>query len=120
MTKITWLGEDTETYAGPSFIVWKEIKFPKDVAVEVTDEYMIRKATAAGRFFKVTEEEKPTEATHETETKIEDKVEEQVETVREDQRQSEKTGYSPVKKKTRSRKKPKPDAIRGGIPAPDA
>jgi hypothetical protein len=119
MTKITWLGEDTETYAGPSFIVWKEIKFPKDVAVEVTDEYMIRKATAAGRFFKVTEDTK--EAKHETETKIEEqaKVEEQVETVKEtDQRQGEKTGYSPVKKKTRSRKKP--GTVASGVSASDA
>jgi hypothetical protein len=116
MAKITWLGEDTETYAGPSFTVWNAITFPKDVAVDISDERMIGKARG-NRFFKVTEGK---EKHHEVETKIEgqDKVEAQTEIKPQetDHGKTETgTGYSPVKKKARSRKKP----AAAGIPAAD-
>jgi len=45
MAKITWLGEDTENYAGPSFTTcYGGIKFPKGSPVEVTDKDFIKRA----------------------------------------------------------------------------
>jgi len=44
MAKITWLGEDTQEYAGPSFTFAFDRKFPKGEAVEVTDKDMIARA----------------------------------------------------------------------------
>jgi hypothetical protein len=58
MPKVTWLGEDTETYAGPSFTTWQGMKFPKGVAVEVTDAHALAKARI-NQFFKVTDGEAP-------------------------------------------------------------
>lgn len=68
MAKVTWKGEDhlhntvtsegvTVEGAGPSFTTWKGIKFPKDVAVDVTDAHIIAKAKR-NIFFKVEEEAK--------------------------------------------------------------
>lgn len=54
MAKITWLGEDTDTVAGPSFNVWNGVKFPKGKAVEVNDAHMIAKARG-NQFYEVTE-----------------------------------------------------------------
>ena len=52
MAKITWLGEDTEKIPGPSFTIWGGVKFPKGVAVDVTDPDRIVRARR-NRFFKV-------------------------------------------------------------------
>lgn len=58
MPKLTWLGEDElhrnpdGSGAGPSNIVWNGVKFPKDVAVDVSDKGMIAKAKG-NKFFKV-------------------------------------------------------------------
>jgi hypothetical protein len=54
MTTLTWLGEDTEDYAGPSFTTWGNRKFPKDKPVEVDNPDMIRRAKG-NRFFRVDE-----------------------------------------------------------------
>lgn len=113
MTKIMWIG--FKNADDPPFIAWNGITFPLNVAVEVTDEHMIRKARG-NQYFSVEE------AKHETETKIEEqaKIETQVEPAEEtDHSKAEKnSGYSPVKKK--SRKRTKPATVAGGIPAPDA
>jgi predicted transposase YbfD/YdcC len=121
MTKITWLGEDTETHAGPSFVVWNGIRFAKDVAVDVSDEYMIRKAHG-NRFFKVSKEASP----NEVEAKIEEqnKIEEQteIEQVRQEADHGKAEGapgYTPVKKKARKKAKTRSGAA-AGIPAADA
>lgn len=52
MPKITWLGEDTQEYAGPSFTTAFDKKFPKGEAVEVTDKDIIARARK-NKFFKV-------------------------------------------------------------------
>lgn len=56
MTKLTWLGESDDKigYAGPAFTTWCGIKFPVNVAVEVSDKDMIRRAKG-NRFFEVHE-----------------------------------------------------------------
>lgn len=48
MVKITWLGEDElhDGGAGPSFVTWRTIKFPKGVAVDVSNNEMIEGARA--------------------------------------------------------------------------
>lgn len=67
MAKVTWLGEDhlhareDGSGAGPSFVVWQGIKFPKDVAVEVANETLLAKA-AINHFFKVTRVGRPPKA----------------------------------------------------------
>lgn len=53
MAKVTWLGEDTQEYAGPSFTTCFGMKFPKGVAVEVTDKDSIARARR-NQFFEVT------------------------------------------------------------------
>lgn len=109
MTKVIWLGEDTETVAGPSFNVWNGVKFPKGVEVEVTDPYMLGKLKGMGdnRFYKVIEDTKQ-ENSHgadlgEGQTQDE-KVKEQ------DKDKDKGTGYSPVKKKVRKKKPPAEDS----------
>lgn len=59
MAKVTWLGEDEihtqpdgSPGAGPSFTMWRGVKFPKDEAVEVTDPTTVKKAKQ-NQFFKV-------------------------------------------------------------------
>jgi hypothetical protein len=52
LVKVTWLGEDTEEVSGPSFTIWKDTKFPKGVAVEVTDQDAVTRAKRS-IFFKV-------------------------------------------------------------------
>jgi len=52
MAKITWLGEDTQEYAGPSFTTCFDMKFPKGVPVEVTDKDTIARARR-NKFFEV-------------------------------------------------------------------
>jgi hypothetical protein len=52
MAKVTWLGEDTQEYAGPSFTTCFDMKFPKGVAVEVIDKDTIKRAQK-NQFFKV-------------------------------------------------------------------
>jgi hypothetical protein len=52
MAKITWLGEDTNESAGPSFTVCFDRKFPKGEAVEVTDKDVIARARR-NQFFEV-------------------------------------------------------------------
>lgn len=52
MAKITWLGEDTQECAGPSFTTAFERKFPKGEPVEVTDKDIIARARR-NQFFKV-------------------------------------------------------------------
>lgn len=53
MAKVTWLGEDHlhkqedgSDGAGPSFVVWNGLKFPKGEPVEVTNPIAIAKAKA--------------------------------------------------------------------------
>ncbi len=58
MAKITWLGEDTQGYAGPSYTTCFGRKFPKGEAVDVTDDDMTRRASG-NPFFKVEEETQP-------------------------------------------------------------
>lgn len=53
MAKITWKGEDTESYAGPSFTTCYEMKFRKGEAVEVADKEIIKRAQK-NQFFEVT------------------------------------------------------------------
>lgn len=54
MAKVTWIGEDTEDYAGPSFTTgFGGIKFPKGQPVEVTDKDFIKRAQR-NQFFEVT------------------------------------------------------------------
>lgn len=53
MAKITWLGEDSEGVAGPSFTTCFDLKFPKGEAVEVTDKDIIKRAQK-NQFFEVT------------------------------------------------------------------
>ena len=97
MTKVTWKGEDTEDYAGPSYALWNGVKFPKDVAVEVTDPHMLGKART-NQYFKV-QEESHGESQTQGEDKVEDKKEDKEKGYREN-----RTGYSPVKKKVRKKK----------------
>ncbi len=52
MAKLTWLGEDTQGVAGPSFTTCFGTKFPKGEAVEVSDKDTIRRAQR-NRFFEV-------------------------------------------------------------------
>lgn len=52
MAKITWLGEDTDSVAGPSFTTCFEMKFPKGEPVEVTALDFIKRAKGS-RFFRV-------------------------------------------------------------------
>jgi hypothetical protein len=52
MAKITWLGEDTNEYAGPSFTTAFDMKFPKGEPVEVTDKDIIARARR-NQFFEV-------------------------------------------------------------------
>lgn len=52
MAKVTWLGEDTEEYAGPSFTTCFERKFHKGKPVEITDPDTIRRAQK-NQFFEV-------------------------------------------------------------------
>ena len=59
MAKLTWRGEDHlhtlpdgSPGAGPSFTMWRGVKFPKDEAVDVTDADTIKKAKG-NPFFKV-------------------------------------------------------------------
>jgi hypothetical protein len=54
MAKITWLGEDHlhDGAAGPSFVTWCTIKFPKGVAVDVSNNDMIERARA-NQYFEV-------------------------------------------------------------------
>jgi hypothetical protein len=105
MTKVIWLGEDTDTHAGPSFNIWNGVKFPKGVAVEVTDPYMLGKLSRLGenRIYKVIEE-KQEEGHGESQTQ---EAKEQGKAEKEkdyDYRKTKKTGYSPVKKKVRKKK----------------
>lgn len=53
MAKITWLGEDAEGVAGPSFTTCFDRKFPKGEPVEVTDKDVIARARK-NQFFEVT------------------------------------------------------------------
>ena len=52
MAKVTWKGEDTEDYAGPSYTTCYEMKFPKGQPVEVTDKSIIERARK-NQFFEV-------------------------------------------------------------------
>lgn len=53
MAKVTWLGEDTEDYAGPSFTTcFGGIKFSKGKPVEITDPDSIARARR-NQFFEV-------------------------------------------------------------------
>lgn len=52
MAKITWIGEDGPDVAGPSFTTCFDLKFPKGVAVEVTDKDTIARARK-NKFFEV-------------------------------------------------------------------
>lgn len=60
MTKVTWLGEDGDGVAGPSFTTCFGRKFPKGEAVELTDEDMIRRAST-NPFFSVEGKENASE-----------------------------------------------------------
>jgi len=54
MAKITWLGEDGDNVAGPSFTTCFDRRFPKGEAVEIADPDMIRRASS-NPFFSVEE-----------------------------------------------------------------
>ena len=62
MAKITWLGEDEEGIAGPSFTTCFDLKFPKGQPVEVNDPDTIKRAER-NVFFRVeyTQEAEPDE-----------------------------------------------------------
>lgn len=50
--KVTWLGEDTDDYAGPSFTTCFDRKFPKGKPIEVSDPDTIKRAQG-NKFFEV-------------------------------------------------------------------
>jgi hypothetical protein len=52
MAKVTWLGEDEENIAGPSWTTWQNMRFDKGRAVEITNNEILAKAKG-NRFFKV-------------------------------------------------------------------
>lgn len=52
MTKVTWLGEDGDGVAGPSFTTCFGMKFPKGEPVEIDDPDMVRRASG-NPFFSV-------------------------------------------------------------------
>lgn len=52
MAKLTWLGEDEDGTAGPSFTICFEMKFPKGEAVEVRY-YSLVQTALGNRFFEV-------------------------------------------------------------------
>lgn len=63
MTKVTWKGEDElhgPHSGGPNYLMWREIKFPKGVAVNVNDPFIIEKART-NQYFKVEDGAKPEE-----------------------------------------------------------
>jgi hypothetical protein len=101
MTKVMWLGEDVP---GPSFNTWNGIKFPKGVAVDVTDQHMLGKARNNQYYKVIDDEEMKQEDSHgESQTQGKEKVESEAK--EKDYRKGEKgTGYSPVKKKVRKKK----------------
>ena len=130
MAKITWLGEDdlANDIPGPSFNTWNGIRFPKGVAVEVADEYMVAKARE-NQFYKVTGDEPKInkipkeikEAAHAQEktqehpewlqNQAQKKVERQEQGQGYDYRQAEKaTGYSPKKKDRKAKRSGHRDA----------
>lgn len=53
MAKITWLGEDQDDVAGPSFTTCFDLKFRKGEPVEVKDAAIVKKAKN-NPFFEVT------------------------------------------------------------------
>jgi len=110
MISITWLGEDTETEAGPSFVIWNGVKFPKGEAVQVADAYMVAGARD-NRFFRVDEEERKRGQAQEAE--IEKQETEKQEEAFDYSKAENKSGYSPKKQK---RKKPKPSPTDGHDP----
>lgn len=50
MAKLAWLGEPTSEDDGPNKNIWNGITFPRGVEVEVTDAYMIKKASRSPSF----------------------------------------------------------------------
>lgn len=52
MAKVTWLGEDSEGVAGPSFTTCFGRKFPKGEAIDLTDADIVRRASS-NPFFSV-------------------------------------------------------------------
>lgn len=60
MTKVTWLGEDTDGVAGPSFTTCFDRKFPKGEPVEITNPDTIKRARGS-RYFKVEGDDAPAE-----------------------------------------------------------
>ena len=52
MAKVTWVGEDQDDVAGPSFTTWQGMKFDKDKPVDITDMHILAKAKS-NKFFKV-------------------------------------------------------------------
>jgi hypothetical protein len=52
MARITWLGEDGDGVAGPSYTTCFDLKFPKGQPVEVSDSDIIKRARK-NRFFEV-------------------------------------------------------------------
>jgi hypothetical protein len=119
MTKVIWLGEDTEDVAGPSFTTCYGLKFPKDVEVEVADPDSVRRAKG-NLYFKVIEEMKQENSHGESQTQVQGEgKEEGAEAKDYDYREREKgSGYAPVKKKVR-KKKPAGEPAATRIPTPD-
>src|SRR5262245_45466095 len=95
--KVTWLGEDTDTEAGPSYCDWNGVRFHKGVPVEITGEKAIEKARG-NRFFSVSDQPKET---------IDGEKEEGVPRIEPQQTQKKPPDYPPVKSKKPKRKKVK-------------
>lgn len=114
MAKITWLG-DSETVIEPPSILWNGIKFPVNVAVEVADAHMIRKARGNQYFF--VEEAKSREIETQGEKQDKGETETQEFSFR---KAANKSGYVSVKaKKQKSKaKKQKADAADAADTAP--
>jgi hypothetical protein len=105
MTKITWLGEDTDTEPGPSFNIWNGYKFPKGEAVEIDDPFMIAKARA-NQYYMIEGEAKPQEA-HRGKTQ-EASQEGNKETRQEPKVSKASTDYRPLEEEQKAKKKKPP------------
>jgi hypothetical protein len=95
--KVTWLGEDTDSEAGPSFCDWNGVRFHKGVPVEITGEKAIEKARG-NRFFSVSDQ--PQEADN-------GEKEEDAPWIEPQQAEKKPSDYTPVKSKKPKKKKPK-------------
>ena len=103
MTKVIWLGEDTEDIAGPSFTTCYGLKFPKGDAVEVTDPDALRRAKGNLQFKVIEGKQEDSHGESQTQDKDKDKK------ARQRKRLRAKTARATPRSKRRSaRKSPSP------------